>query len=218
MALSEPVTALTDWVLSAQSVFCSWKLLQARRGEGRNSRRLWGWAFSALAAASLLGGAHHGFGGNILWKATLVFFGCSNFFLLAGICVALLFGRAREIVLGGAGLKLFAFLGWVFYRDDFRFALLDVGIPFAVILVAGFKWRKAPPGKWLLGGVFLSVAASLLQQSGITLHPHFDHNGLYHVVQMPALYLLYRGGLLLRDAGVETGGPVAPDSTAAAGP
>lgn len=32
------------------------------------------------------------------------------------------------------------------------------------------------------------------------LHRHFNHNDIFHVVQMLSLYLLYRGGLELTDA------------------
>jgi hypothetical protein len=38
------------------------------------------------------------------------------------------------------------------------------------------------------------VAAALVQRSGFALHRHFNHNDLYHVVQMLGTWLLYRGG------------------------
>jgi hypothetical protein len=42
----------------------------------------------------------------------------------------------------------------------------------------------------------VSVLAALVQQSGLTLHRNFNHNDLYHVIQLVALWLLYRGGKL----------------------
>ena len=33
----------------------------------------------------------------------------------------------------------------------------------------------------------------------LALHRHFNHNDLYHVIQIVALYLFYRGGALLVD-------------------
>jgi hypothetical protein len=42
--------------------------------------------------------------------------------------------------------------------------------------------------------------AALIQVLRIAPHPQFNHNDLFHVVQTGALYLLYRGGLLMRDA------------------
>ncbi len=56
-----------------------------------------------------------------------------------------------------------------------------------------------PRGRWTAAGVAVSFAAAAVQQSGLALHRHFNHNDLYHVIQMGGLYLLYRGGLLLRD-------------------
>ena len=49
-------------------------------------------------------------------------------------------------------------------------------------------------------GVPRLANAPLLQQSGIRLHAHFNHNDLMHVVQMGAVWLLYEGGRRLRDA------------------
>jgi len=40
--------------------------------------------------------------------------------------------------------------------------------------------------------------AALVQAFRLAPHPQFNHNDLFHVVQMGALYLLYRGGMLFR--------------------
>ena len=40
--------------------------------------------------------------------------------------------------------------------------------------------------------VFCFVGAGI-QQGGFSLHSHFNHNDLFHVVQMGAFYLLFRG-------------------------
>ena len=50
---------------------------------------------------------------------------------------------------------------------------------------------------WIVGGILLSFVGAAIQQSGVSLHQHFNHNDLFHVVQMVAFYLLYRGGKAL---------------------
>jgi hypothetical protein len=45
----------------------------------------------------------------------------------------------------------------------------------------------------MLAGVALSVAAALAQALGVALHRHFNHNDLYHVIQIAAMLLFYRG-------------------------
>ena len=52
----------------------------------------------------------------------------------------------------------------------------------------------------IIAGIGVSILAALVQQSGFDLHRHLNHNDLQHVVQMLAVWLLYRGGTLLRDA------------------
>jgi hypothetical protein len=45
----------------------------------------------------------------------------------------------------------------------------------------------------------VAAVAGAIQWARLAPHVHFNHNDLFHVVQMASLYLLYRGGLLLRD-------------------
>ena len=52
---------------------------------------------------------------------------------------------------------------------------------------------------WVAAGVAVSFAGAVVQQSGFSLHRHFNHNDIFHLIQMAGLYLLYRGGVLLRD-------------------
>jgi len=41
----------------------------------------------------------------------------------------------------------------------------------------------------------VSLAASWVQVMRISLHENFNHNDLFHVIQMLGMYLMYRGGL-----------------------
>jgi hypothetical protein len=47
----------------------------------------------------------------------------------------------------------------------------------------------------MLWGVSVSVLAAVVQQSGWSLHQHFNHNDLYHVIQAVGVWLLYRGAI-----------------------
>jgi hypothetical protein len=38
-----------------------------------------------------------------------------------------------------------------------------------------------------------------VQASGVTLHRHFNHNDLFHVIQIGATLVFYRGARRLRD-------------------
>jgi hypothetical protein len=60
------------------------------------------------------------------------------------------------------------------------------------------RWRVDAAG-WIVAGVLVSLVAGLLQARRVGWHRHFNHNDLFHVIQMIAVYLLYRGGTLLVD-------------------
>jgi hypothetical protein len=43
----------------------------------------------------------------------------------------------------------------------------------------------------------VTLAGVAVQLGGWGLHTHFNHNDIYHLVQMAGLYCLYRGALKL---------------------
>lgn len=45
------------------------------------------------------------------------------------------------------------------------------------------------------------MLAASVQASGFALHRHFNHNDLYHVIQIAAMVLLFVGARQLRDRG-----------------
>jgi hypothetical protein len=53
--------------------------------------------------------------------------------------------------------------------------------------------------KWILAGVAVSIAAGAVQASGFDLYRHFNHNDLYHVIQIAAMLLYSRGARPLVD-------------------
>lgn len=57
--------------------------------------------------------------------------------------------------------------------------------------------RRKYGHRWLQRGLFVTLVGVAIQQSGWGLHTHFNHNDLYHVVQMAGLYCLYRGAVAL---------------------
>lgn len=91
---------------------------------------------------------------------------------------------------------------WMATHDEFRYVIYNYGMTLAVVLLVQIYQgavRKAPSAGWIAAGILVSFLAALVQQSGLALHPSFNHNDLYHVVQMGGMVLLYRGAMLLQD-------------------
>jgi hypothetical protein len=53
--------------------------------------------------------------------------------------------------------------------------------------------------RWMFGAVGASALAAGVQASGFALHRHFNHNDMYHVIQIAAMALFYIGAGRLRD-------------------
>jgi hypothetical protein len=53
--------------------------------------------------------------------------------------------------------------------------------------------------RWLIVGFGATAVGLTLMVQKVSFHQHFNHNDLYHVVQMLGLYGVYRGGRRLLD-------------------
>jgi hypothetical protein len=194
MTIQEPMTLLTDYVLAGVTAWLCFLLL--KHSEIHSSRKFWALAFAALALGAFLGGTWHGFlQSDPLWTATVLSVGAASFAMLTGSAIATLAGTPRNLILIFAVAKFLVYSAWMFWRDEFIFVVLDTGIAFAIV-AALHLWRWNGP---ILAGVGVSVIAAAVQASGFAIHPHFNHNDLYHVIQIAAMVLLYRGARRLVD-------------------
>ncbi len=194
--VAEPMTMATDYALAAVTgCLCFFLFKQARQ----QSRTFWGLAFAALAVAAALGGTHHGFVIDALWTLTVLAVGIASFAMLAGSAIATTSGRLRQGLIALALAKLLVYSAWMLGHDEFIYVVADTGAALLAIAVLHLFFFKNQESKWMLAGVAVSLAAAAAQASGFDLHPSFNHNDLYHVVQIVALALFYSGARRLRD-------------------
>lgn len=204
MTVSEPMTFATDLLLGGWTAFWGARLARRAARTRSHAMTIWAAAFAASSLAAVLGGVFHGFGPELpdvaaaaLWKVTLLLVAATGFGLVASAAVATLSGVAARVVIALATLELAAFAAWTVDHDAFRYVIYDYGS--AMVAVAALHaWRlargPAPGSRWILAGLAASLAGAGAQAGGLSLHAHFNHNDLYHVLQMGATWLLYRGG------------------------
>lgn len=215
MTISEPTTLVTDYLLGTLAEVAAVLLLKRNVPLRQRSIRLWALALIATATASYAGGTFHGFqhglspqAGRLLWKATTLSMGVASFLLLSAAVTSAFSGRDRRWLVGGAALKLAIYVAWMLGHDEFRFVIYDYGSTLGILMLLvvaertnGVDGHRA----YIASGIAASIAAAGVQQTGIRLHQHFNHNDLMHVIQMGGVWLLYQGGARLRDAGGSDG-------------
>lgn len=204
MKLAEPATTITDYLLSALTFFFAILLIREGNLKDQSSILFWGAAFFAIATAALTGGTFHGFHGmpslirSALWKITVFSIGLSCLLMLSGTVFASSLSSQKWIY-ALILLNFLGFAGWMIFRSEYKYVVFNSLIAMFGVLALLIYYQ--PPGtKWILLGVLVSFGAAGIQRSGLSLHKHFNHNDLYHMIQMSAMYLFYRGAMLLRDS------------------
>ena len=200
ITLAEPTTAVTDYVVAGLSGVFAWSLFRKR--DGQRARMLWAAAFAALSVTALIGGTYHGFEITSLWPATVTVAGVTAFAMVAGSAMATTTSRVRSTIIGIATLELVVYLAWPRHRDDFTAVIVDSGL--ALLAVAALHASSALMGRdagtrAMLTAVALSLAGAGVQASKIDLHRHFNHNDVFHVIQLAATVAFHRGARGLRD-------------------
>ncbi len=194
------MTLVTDYALGA---LCAFLALRMGRDGPSASRPHWALAFSACAAAAFLGGTYHGFlpwldapVAASLWKGTLLSIGLAAYCATVATARSRLSSRWDRAVRVVAGLKLCAYVAGALSTDAFLIAIIDYSLAFgfvAAVYAAAWIRYGDMAARWVVAGVLTSFLAAAVQAARIAPHPQFNHNDLYHVIQMAGMWLLYKG-------------------------
>jgi len=191
LSIEEPMTLATDYLLAGVSAWLAFLIF--RLGGSKH----WAAALCCLALAALAGGTYHGFPQfhpGLLWGAAELFAGLASF--LMAVATARATGYFPRTIFSLAAAKLMLYLSWIVSHDEFIWVVVDTASALLFVAVLHTIKRDAA-WRWMVGGVALSVVAALVQAAGLAPHPRFNHNDLYHVIQIAALWLFYRGARLL---------------------
>jgi hypothetical protein len=124
----------------------------------------------------------------------------------AGLWVAAFSVTALAALAGGTahGFRVPLGASWSLV---WKFTVVSITAGSALLIAAGTRSTMRPQAKderarrqgilWLMRAIGVSLAGLTVLVLKLAPHPHFNHNDLYHVIQMGGLYCLYRGALLL---------------------
>jgi len=205
--MSEPATVLTDYVLAAVALGLAWRL-SGSRSRASVPALLWAASFVALGLAALVGGTWHGIPPDVLpslrrsmWSVTYVAIGFADLLILAGATRAALTRWPTVAVVLLLTARFLIYAGLILGRRDFRYVACEFAVTVVLLLAFGLDLarRREPAAAFVLSGVLLSFAGGLALWLGLNLHPQFNNNDLFHVIQTAGVWLFFQGALRLRD-------------------
>ena len=128
--------------------------------------------------------------------------GVTDLLMLCGSAAATVGRRFRPYVLAAAWAKFLVYAAWMSRHDDFRYVVYDYAPSMLAILLVHAvpgSLRNDPGARSILSGLLLSFVAAGVQVARLAPHPQFNHNDLFHIIQIAACCVLYRGVVQLRD-------------------
>ena len=198
---TEQTTAATDAILAVMAV-AAVVYLQQNTNKDRWKANIWTGVFAFLALASALGAIAHGF---VMSEALQAMF-WQPLYLSLGVLIALfvvgalydMFGKNTAKkglpILVGIGL---AFFGVTLVWPDNFLVFIIYELAAMLFALGGYTWlafKGRLAGAWLMvGGIFMTIFAAGVQATRLfsfTFIWQFDHNGVYHLLQMVGLALL----------------------------
>lgn len=202
--IHDPDVVLTDLALAILGAYLGWRLW-TMRSKGtllRSGAVLMG----ALASAALWGAIFHAFfpagtttlPGYLAWAPVSLSIVVAATTMLA-LALRLLLPRLppgilRVVVL----IYAVGFTAVALMVNQSFSSIVYFYLPALLLLLLAATHqaiRNGSPG-WgpIALGLLLSIGAAALQQLRVSIHPiYFDHNAVYHVVQVVALLVLYLG-------------------------
>ena len=200
---TEQTTAATDLIIAVLAVVA--RAYLRNNGPSGLRGRLWRGVLLLLAIAALLGAIGHG---TVLSSAVYTVVWALAYLALALLVALFLLATIRDCVGDNAARRAVPVL-LVIALAFFGYAMLDPEnfLPFILyelsamtLSLTGFVWitmrGELPGAPWITAAIAVNILAAAIQaegSAGFTLIWSFDHNGVFHLVQILAIGLLVHG-------------------------
>lgn len=202
---TEQTTAATDVLLAILSFIVAIKVYQTGIHIDKIKTRIWVWAFGLLSFASAVGAIAHGFQMSkftnfLLWQPLNLSLGIAIGLFAAGVIYDYKnFSLPKNLI---PKLLIFAcifFMITIILPNAFIVFIIyeAIAMLFAFVVYIILALRKKIKGAWVMAaGIFVTIIAAAIQSIeaiAVTFIWEFDHNGIFHIVQMIGLIILLKG-------------------------
>lgn len=202
---TEQTTAATDLVLAVLSIAIAYGTHKLGYTVQPKKTRIWVAVFILLAIAALFGAIAHGFmmsekTNYLLWQPLNLALGIGISLFAVGAIFDLKNGSmSKAIVPTFIALGIIFYFITVFIPGSFLVFILYEAVVMIMALTAYFV--LAIQGRligawWMVLGILITIIAAVIQATE-TVHVNiiweFDHNGIFHIVQMAGILVLFLG-------------------------
>ncbi len=208
----EPMTAFTDLLIFGLGLYYARELYGIYSTKLYDVQFYFMLVFLFMGLAGLFGALSHGIGPyftegihSFFWKMALYSIGLTTYTMLLGGLYHVVSYQTMEWLKWLPLLALIFYFVFITKHDNFGTVVLfyvPAMILLIILMLYSFLRFQGDGTGWIIVSILVSFAGAAVQQSGFSLHKHFNHNDLYHVIQMGSMYLLYRGVWMLKDYGL----------------
>lgn len=202
---TEQTTAITDVLLAIFSLYVINSIYRTGKKVDIVKTKIWTGAFALLFVAAFLGSIAHGiqmspFLNHLIWQPLNLSLGLAIALFAAGVIYDWnKFNLPKKIfiLLMVTGIVFYA-ITLIFPDSFFVFILYEaVAMLFSLVLYTLLWTRKKFPGsQFMTLGILITIIAAIVQaidSLSLTIIWEFDHNGLFHLIQIPGILLLQKG-------------------------
>lgn len=208
----EPMTAFTDLLIFAMGLYFAWELYGVYTTKLYTVHFYFMLVFFFMGSAGLFGALSHGIGPHFaegvhsfFWKMALYSIGLVTFTMVMGGLYHVVSFQTMEWLKWLPFIVLIVYFSFITRHDNFGTVVWFYVPAMTVVLIMmlySFLGINGDGTGWIMFSILVSFAGAAVQQSGFSLHKHFNHNDIYHVIQMGSMVLLYRGVWVLKDFGL----------------
>ncbi len=200
----EPMTAFTDLIIAILGSYFALELFRHFGQTDIAEHWYWSLAFIMVSLGAFFGAVSHGIGPhfsaivkNVLWKLTTLSIGAVAMFFLF-MLIHHLPGLEK---LRWLPISIYVIYIFVILRDDKFLNVIRYYVPIMFIVLLGMIYSQFILHNQGVGyvsiGIIISFVGAGVQTSRFDLHKHFNHNDIYHVIQMFGMWFLFKGAMMM---------------------
>jgi hypothetical protein len=200
IAIHEPVTVLTDYLITIQCLFFFIRL--NRFSYTDNCTNYWKCFFGLMALSSFAGGCSHAFFAvhqgaayKAFWLSMQALNILSVFYMQRGTLYSALKDSTKKKYWNiSYHVQLVVFFAAVFIFQNFLVVIINTVISLIPVMLIHFADAKRNrQNLWIAYGIVVLFITAGINAAKLSIHPYFNYLDLAHVLIMLNLLLMYTG-------------------------